>query len=80
MTRLGLRIRKTVGDAVERNRVKRLLREAYRRAAPSVSPGHDILVVVSRAQRTSLPALERAMQQALSKGGLLRSGQPPGRL
>lgn len=72
MNRVGLRIRKSVGNAVARNRTKRLLREACRVTGPSLRSGHDILVVVSRAHAASLPKLQLALQRAFSKTGLLR--------
>jgi ribonuclease P protein component len=37
---------KRVGKAVERNRAKRLVREALRHLDPHLKPGHDIVVIV----------------------------------
>jgi ribonuclease P protein component len=42
--RLGLAVPRSVGSAVVRNRVKRLLREAWRDVLPSVPPGHDYVI------------------------------------
>jgi ribonuclease P protein component len=42
--RLGLAVPRSVGTAVARNRVKRLLREAWRELLPSVPPGHDYVL------------------------------------
>ena len=42
--RLGLAVPRSVGSAVARNRVKRLLREAWRELLPSVPPGHDYVL------------------------------------
>ena len=42
--RLGLAVPRSVGPAVVRNRVKRLLREAWREILPSVPPGHDYVI------------------------------------
>ncbi len=36
---------KSVGTAVVRNRVKRLLREAWRARLPSIPPGRDYVLV-----------------------------------
>ena len=51
--RLGLSVGRRVGGAVERNRVKRLIREAFLECAPSLSPGFDF-VVVARADAREL--------------------------
>ncbi len=43
--RLGLAVGRKVGGAVERNRVKRLLREAFGAVAPALPAGHDYVLV-----------------------------------
>jgi ribonuclease P protein component len=42
--RLGLAVPRSVGSAVVRNRVKRLLREAWRELLPTVPAGHDYVL------------------------------------
>ena len=42
--RLGLAVPRSVGSAVVRNRVKRLLREVWRELLPSVPSGHDYVL------------------------------------
>ena len=42
--RLGLAVPRSVGSAVVRNRMKRLLREAWRELLPEVPPGHDFVL------------------------------------
>jgi ribonuclease P protein component len=47
-SRLGIAIRKAVGNAPVRNRLKRWIREAFRRNANLRSLGLDIVVAVKR--------------------------------
>ena len=42
--RLGLAVPRSVGTAVARNRVKRLLREAWRELLPTVPAGNDYVL------------------------------------
>jgi ribonuclease P protein component len=46
--RLGLAVPKSVGTAVVRNRIKRLLREAWRSLLSDVPPGKDYVLVARR--------------------------------
>jgi ribonuclease P protein component len=43
--RLGLSVSRRVGGAVERNRVKRLLREAFEVERGRLPDGHDVVIV-----------------------------------
>lgn len=46
LPRLGLSVSRRVGPAVQRNRFKRLLREAFRLEQANLPPGVDFVVVV----------------------------------
>jgi ribonuclease P protein component len=65
--RVGVTAGRSVGGAVQRNRAKRLLREAMRPLLPDLLPGWDLILIA----RPALPAESLPdIRQALS--GLLR--------
>jgi ribonuclease P protein component len=68
-TRMAVVVARGCGNAVRRNREKRITREAYRSLKASVSPGLDIVFLVVR---FGSPYAERraALTQALGRAGL----------
>lgn len=68
--RLGIIASKRVGDAVERNRAKRRVRELFRQGASRVvaGAGFDLVVIVKHEMAAApYPAVERDFQAALRK-------------
>lgn len=75
LPRLGVSVGRRVGGAVERNRVKRLLREAFWAVAPELPAFYDY-VVVARPEASELarrgvePAFEGELRHLVARSGL----------
>jgi ribonuclease P protein component len=76
-SRVGVAAGRSVGGAVQRNRAKRLLREAMRMLLPTVRPGWDLILIA----RQPLPGatyqqVQAALSQLMRRADLLTPQQP----
>jgi len=74
-TRLGISVSRKVGGAVERNAVKRALREAFWSLDPNIPVRHDFVLVArpdvaSLLDREGTPGIAQALAGLMREAGL----------
>jgi ribonuclease P protein component len=72
--RLGITVSRRVGSAVERNRIKRVVREWYRHERSGLAPDADLVVIArSAANGRSSAELRAALTEAARRAGARRA-------
>lgn len=70
VNRLGITTSKTVGKAVQRNRCRRVLKEAYRLLEPELKTGYDIVLVArTRTGQVAMNAVKDLLKTVLQRQG-----------
>jgi ribonuclease P protein component len=65
-SRLGITVSRRVGDAVARNRIKRLVREFFRHNQMRIRPAQDVVVIARPgAADATYPDVQRELEAAL---------------
>lgn len=72
-TRAGTSVSRKIGSAVVRNRIKRLIKESFRRNEARIKEGYDLVFIARQASRgKSFQELEKAFIDVLIKARLVR--------
>ena len=71
--RVGFTVSKKVGKATVRNRVKRRMKESYRKNHPSIKTGYDLVFIARDTTANSTMAeIESAMRHLLRKKKMIK--------
>lgn len=76
--RVGVIAGRSVGGAVQRNRAKRLLREAMRALIPDVRPGWDLVLIARQPLlEVTFQQVQAALSQLVRRANLLLVPEQP---
>lgn len=74
VSRLGITTSKKIGNAVQRNRSRRVLREAFRQLAPRVKEGYDLVLVArGRTFGAKSTQVKWLLEKQLAEAGVLET-------
>ncbi len=74
-TRIGLTVTKKVGISVQRNRIKRLIREVFR-SLSEIEPGNDLVIIARKAAlNLKYSKVQASLTRLLYRAGILGSGR-----
>ena len=73
VTRAGISISRRIGSAVVRNRIKRLIKEFFRKNEARITAGYDLVFIARHAAKgKSFHGVEKAFIDVLRKAELLK--------
>lgn len=71
-SRFGIVAGRSVGNAVQRNKAKRMLREAVRSLQPQIKSGWDVILIARQPiLKANLPEILTSLKQVFAKAQLI---------
>lgn len=73
INRVGISVSKKIGKSVVRNRVKRLIRECFRKNKDNIKKGYDFIFIArKKAAESNYYDIDESIKYLMKKGGLLK--------